>query len=57
MGRVKSLLLDYEHLDNNHAIKKVEMFLSTRVKSTCTSNKCCVTSKQKEARKRKKRCH
>jgi len=57
MGKVKSLLLDYEYLDKHTMFKEVERFLPTKAKSTCTSNKCCVTSKHKEAKKRKKRCH
>jgi|TARA_E500000318_G_scaffold29750_2_gene29612 hypothetical protein len=57
MGKVKSLLLDYEHLDEEARFREVRNFLSIKTENTCTSNKCCVTSKHKEAKKRKKRCH
>jgi len=57
MGKVKSLLLDYDYLDERTMFREIKRFLSTKPKSACTSNKCCVTSKHKEAKKRKKRCH
>jgi hypothetical protein len=57
MGKVKSLLLDYDYLDERTMFREIKRFLSTKSESACASNKCCVTSKHKEAKKRKKRCH